>query len=60
MIDIDDWTTQDPSGHLINGDYTICEINGEYLLSVTDFNALDCIRDIGLFDTELEAMEAAE
>ena len=55
----DDWTEQD-NGHLTNGDYTIAEINGEYLLTVEDFNAYDYYRDIGLFKTEALAMEAAE
>ena len=59
MIDQDEWTQQD-NGHLTNGDFTIAEINGEYLLTVTDFNAYDCYRDIGLFKTELEAKAAME
>ena len=60
MIDIDDWTTQDPSGHLINGDYTIIEVNGKHHLMVTDFNAYDYETKVGEYDTEALAMEAAE
>ncbi len=56
---MDNWIEQD-NGHLTNGDYTIAEINGEYLLTIVDFTAYDYYRDIDLFKTELEAKEAAE